>query len=342
MEPEGAGAGAPAAAGPGDPRGPRARALAGGRDPLPPGAARRVRARAAGGGRGHRRGGGRGAGAALGRAGDADRRSAPTSRTIFPTTPRNGRTARPPTASSPWTARCSPARPAAPCRSTACWRRRGGAAWCRELLDLRNSADTAGDPSRVVGYGAFAFHERGVRPLDRPSAGRILLRIARAEPRRGPRALGDGIRDGCDDPWLREPGATFVTLRAAGSCAAAWARSGPTGRCSTTSRANARAAAFHDTRFPPVDPGSCARDLDRGLAALAAGAAPLRRARRRRSPCLRPGIDGVIFECDESPQHLPAPGLGAAPGSARVPGPPQAQGRAAARLLGAGGPTQPL
>jgi len=29
-----------------------------------------------------------------------------------------------------------------------------------ELLDLRNSGDTAGDPARVVGYGAFAFHER--------------------------------------------------------------------------------------------------------------------------------------------------------------------------------------
>ena len=28
------------------------------------------------------------------------------------------------------------------------------------FLDLRNSADTVGDPSRVVGYGAFAFHER--------------------------------------------------------------------------------------------------------------------------------------------------------------------------------------
>jgi AmmeMemoRadiSam system protein B len=36
-------------------------------------------------------------------------------------------------------------------------RRRGLAP---ELLDLRNSADTAGDPGRVVGYGAFAFHER--------------------------------------------------------------------------------------------------------------------------------------------------------------------------------------
>ncbi len=29
------------------------------------------------------------------------------------------------------------------------------------LLDLRNSADTAGEPSRVVGYGAFAFHDGG-------------------------------------------------------------------------------------------------------------------------------------------------------------------------------------
>ena len=34
-------------------------------------------------------------------------------------------------------------------------RRRGLAA---ELVDLRNSGDTAGDRSRVVGYGAFAFH----------------------------------------------------------------------------------------------------------------------------------------------------------------------------------------
>jgi AmmeMemoRadiSam system protein B len=30
-----------------------------------------------------------------------------------------------------------------------------------EQIDLRNSGDTAGDRSRVVGYGAFAFHEGG-------------------------------------------------------------------------------------------------------------------------------------------------------------------------------------
>jgi MEMO1 family protein len=44
-----------------------------------------------------------------------------------------------------------------------CARQRGLAA---ELLDLRNSGDTAGDKSRVVGYAAFAFTERpgaGVR-----------------------------------------------------------------------------------------------------------------------------------------------------------------------------------
>ena len=28
-----------------------------------------------------------------------------------------------------------------------------------ELLDLRNSGDTAGDKGRVVGYGAFAFYD---------------------------------------------------------------------------------------------------------------------------------------------------------------------------------------
>lgn len=43
---------------------------------------------------------------------------------------------------------------------------RGLLAWAREsglaaeLLDLRTSADTAGDPARVVGYGAFALVER--------------------------------------------------------------------------------------------------------------------------------------------------------------------------------------
>lgn len=39
-------------------------------------------------------------------------------------------------------------------------RRRGLTA---ELVDLRNSGDTAGDRARVVGYGAFAFHAMAAR-----------------------------------------------------------------------------------------------------------------------------------------------------------------------------------
>ena len=41
-------------------------------------------------------------------------------------------------------------------------RRRGMQA---KLIDLRNSGDTAGDRSRVVGYAAFAFFEAGTEEV---------------------------------------------------------------------------------------------------------------------------------------------------------------------------------
>jgi AmmeMemoRadiSam system protein B len=39
-----------------------------------------------------------------------------------------------------------------------------------ELIDLRNSGDTAGDKSRVVGYAAFAFTDRGQGPRQKEAA----------------------------------------------------------------------------------------------------------------------------------------------------------------------------
>jgi hypothetical protein len=48
-----------------------------------------------------------------------------------------------------------------------CARRRN---LCPELIDLRNSGDTAGDKSRVVGYAAFAFTERGQGPRQKEAA----------------------------------------------------------------------------------------------------------------------------------------------------------------------------
>jgi AmmeMemoRadiSam system protein B len=48
-----------------------------------------------------------------------------------------------------------------------------------ELIDLRNSGDTAGDKSRVVGYAAFAFTEPG-RPAPQDATAETLFEAADA------------------------------------------------------------------------------------------------------------------------------------------------------------------
>lgn len=126
--------------------------------------------------------------------------------------------------------------------------------------------------------------------------GRLLLRLARESLAE---ALGFGSASGAyDEPWLREPGASFVTLRRLGSLRG----------CVGSIRAyrplledvwrNARASAFHDTRFPPVEPWELA-----GISvevSLLSTPEPL--------PCsceeealqrMRPGVDGIIFEYRE-------------------------------------------
>ena len=126
--------------------------------------------------------------------------------------------------------------------------------------------------------------------------GRTLLRIARASLAE---ALGFGkALEEYGEPWLREPGATFVTLR----------RRGELRGCVGSILAyrplfedvwrNARASAFHDTRFPPVAPEELA-EIGVELSLLSppeplpcAGEAEALRL-------LRPGVDGVIFECEE-------------------------------------------
>ncbi|HYX25471.1 MAG TPA: AMMECR1 domain-containing protein, partial [Thermoanaerobaculia bacterium] len=89
--------------------------------------------------------------------------------------------------------------------------------------------------------------------LDDPwdaARGRVLLRIARESLAE---ALGVGVAADYRETWLQEPGACFVTLT----------RWGELRGCVGSVRAyrplfddvwlNARAAAFHDTRFPPVE-----------------------------------------------------------------------------------------
>src|SRR3954466_2458385 len=75
------------------------------------------------------------------------------------------------------------------------------------LLAACNSGDTAGGKGQVVGYSAFAAHEPG-SDVSLDDAGRTLLRIARGAIESklfGSAGTGDA-------PWLRQNGATFITL----------------------------------------------------------------------------------------------------------------------------------
>jgi AmmeMemoRadiSam system protein A len=126
--------------------------------------------------------------------------------------------------------------------------------------------------------------------------GRVLLRIARAS-LTDALDLGDDP-GGWDDPWLREPGATFVTL---------WRRGNLRG-CVGSILAyrplledvwrNARASAFHDSRFPPVGAGELA-DLAIEISLLSAPEPVDCSCEAEALRLLRPGVDGVIFACEE-------------------------------------------
>jgi AmmeMemoRadiSam system protein A len=127
--------------------------------------------------------------------------------------------------------------------------------------------------------------------------GLVLLSIARASLAE---ALGlDRLRS-YDDPWLLEPGATFVTLR--------HRRQGGRLRGCVGSlhahrplfddvRANARAAAFHDTRFAPVSREELP-DLSFEVSLLSSPEPFDVSCEEEALARLRPGVDGLIFDCE--------------------------------------------
>jgi AmmeMemoRadiSam system protein A len=123
--------------------------------------------------------------------------------------------------------------------------------------------------------------------------GEILLRIARQSVAA---ALGlDMVSGDFDEPWLREPGATFVTLRRRGDlrgCIGSIEATRPLGE---DIRRNALAAAFEDPRFPPVEPREWPGiTLEVSLLSPPEPLACASEAEALR--LLRPGVDGVVFE----------------------------------------------
>jgi AmmeMemoRadiSam system protein B/AmmeMemoRadiSam system protein A len=131
-------------------------------------------------------------------------------------------------------------------------RRRGLAP---QLLDVRNSGDTAGDRRRVVGYASFAFWE-GEPQRYEDAHGHTLLRIARGAIAA---RLGRTVPAQPGASWLEERRATFVTLRMGEDLRGCIGSLEPRRALGMDVAENAIAAAVSDPRFAPLG----ADELDR-------------------------------------------------------------------------------
>src|SRR6266850_6850770 len=160
------------------------------------------------------------------------------------------------------------------------------------LLAACNSGDTAGGKGQVVGYSAFAAHEPGT-DVSLDDAGKTLLQIARG-------AIESrlfGSAGTADAPWLRQNGATFITLTRDGAlrgCIGSLQAARPLG---DDVAENAVGAAFRDPRFPAVSAAEW--PSVRVEVSLLSTPKPLRFADEADLLAqLRVGEDGVILEAD--------------------------------------------
>jgi AmmeMemoRadiSam system protein B/AmmeMemoRadiSam system protein A len=175
--------------------------------------------------------------------------------------------------------------------------------WKVRLLDARNSGDTAGDKSRVVGYAAIAFYAPFGERLGADER-KSLLRIARG-------ALRAAVDTGrlpetpSPGPGLAEPRGCFVTLTRHGELRGCIGYLTPRGPLYQAVAENARNAALEDPRFPPVT----AREADGLNIEISVLSEP--RPLSFSSPDdllqkLQPGVDGVILRIgDHVATYLP-------------------------------------
>lgn len=169
--------------------------------------------------------------------------------------------------------------------------------WKAQLLDARNSGDTAGGRSRVVGYAAIAFYTpRAPSAHTTAAQRRFLLDLARRTVRaaatagRVPEAPPSGL-----DPRLTRDAACFVTLTKQGSlrgCIGSLAARGPLYRDVIE---NARNAALRDPRFPAVSAREV-DDLEIEISVLTEPQPLFFSSAEDLLRKLHPGFDGVVLQ----------------------------------------------
>jgi AmmeMemoRadiSam system protein B/AmmeMemoRadiSam system protein A len=169
-----------------------------------------------------------------------------------------------------------------------------------DLLDLRNSGDTAGGQDQVVGYGAFALFEPArlqVAPHaegaaehgHRASVATSVARAALASLFGGPAPTRPE-----GEPWLEEPRACFVSLHRRGALLGCCGALEPRASLFEEIVRCARLAGSEDSRFDPVAAAELP-ELDVEVSALSPlqplAAEDEEEAARR----LRPGVDGLYL-----------------------------------------------
>jgi len=180
--------------------------------------------------------------------------------------------------------------------------------WKTKLLDYRNSGDTAGDKSGVVGYAAIAFYEAKEAsdmksPEDPPSKTttynererKLLLEIARKSIVSSvtKKTLPE-IESATMPARLMEPRGCFVTLTEKGELRGCIGHLVPREPLYQAVVDNARSAALEDMRFPPVR----ASEIDRLHIEISVLTVPQKldfASPQDLLNKLRPGIDGVVL-----------------------------------------------
>ncbi len=131
--------------------------------------------------------------------------------------------------------------------------------------------------------------------IDRERRGRLLVAIAHE-------AMADRDRPiqgrAWDDPWLGALAASFVTLRLDGELRGCIGTVDPVRALGDDVSHNARAAAYADYRFHPLEAGELAR-IDVEVSVLSAREALAAASEEEAIALLRPGTDGVVLEYGE-------------------------------------------
>ena len=163
-----------------------------------------------------------------------------------------------------------------------------------QLLAANNSGDTAGGKGRVVGYSSFAVYEPG-NAVSMEDAGRRLLAIARGAIDSS--LHGNNYAEERVEPWLRQAGATFVTLTKNGALRGCIGSLRATQPLVADIARNALGAAFRDPRFPALTGEEWPQV--RVEVSLLSAPKPIRFADEADLLAqVRPGEDGIILECD--------------------------------------------